>query len=400
MFVKILKMILYFFIIFAKPVYAEDFTVTHDSVDNKYLQTIAFTTQGYPQIENITYANSDFTAEDTNSLLHSQNVDAYMELSFPRRIYSVADKVYGPPGTQVDIDYIFSNAEDHPVYISKVYIPLSRNILANGDITKLLFVNDYTERNLSYTFSSLNLLRTGKYKEYSLERNFAPGEKGSFRLASFKIKNPINIDDIETKATGDGKVELKIYLQNNSDEYLNNLKLTYEENEEVFDLKALQEKLITFSLNTSESGGKIAISNPNVKEECTTMGSKYYTSTQSDAVPILAERDGVIIPGLSVQPAQESFCIKRTPYTMYSNVIDFKEVDAATKTTEEDNSGEVLGIEDSIKTLPKTGKYPWGLTALLVVDVVLWYSFIILRRNYESKNINTRVCTKSSKNAR
>jgi hypothetical protein len=60
---------------------------------------------------------------------------------------------------------------------------------------------------------------------------------------------------------------------------------------------------------------------------------------------------------------------------------------------DEEEMQEVLGISD--KVLPKTGKRAYGLVVLLVVDVLLWYSVYILRRNYESKNTNSRVRTKS-----
>jgi hypothetical protein len=71
---------------------------------------------------------------------------------------------------------------------------------------------------------------------------------------------------------------------------------------------------------------------------------------------------------------------------------------------ENKDNQEVLGIEYSainkLKELPKTFKSdPFLLLCLLVVDIYLWYSFDIKRRQYESKNNNTRICSESSKNA-
>jgi hypothetical protein len=104
------------------------------------------------------------------------------------------------------------------------------------------------------------------------------------------------------------------------------------------------------------------------------------------------------VPGAVVQPARESICIKRIAYTMlYDNWIE----DSSAEDTEA-----VLGIEADTITeekqsmvLPKTGKQNLVVYILLVVDVVLWYSLNILRRKYESKNVDSRLRTKSGKNA-
>jgi len=59
---------------------------------------------------------------------------------------------------------------------------------------------------------------------------------------------------------------------------------------------------------------------------------------------------------------------------------------------EKEETGDILGTSDMV--LPKTGRGVWSLVGLLVVDVLLWYSVYILRRNYEGKNTNSRVRTK------
>ncbi|KKQ10981.1 MAG: hypothetical protein US23_C0015G0007 [candidate division WS6 bacterium GW2011_GWE1_36_69] len=90
MFLKILKMILYFFVIFAKPVYADNFDGTGDTSSNQYFQTIAFTVSDYPHISNILYEQSNFIAESTQSVLNSP-LESFTDFDNTRRIPMVAD---------------------------------------------------------------------------------------------------------------------------------------------------------------------------------------------------------------------------------------------------------------------------------------------------------------------
>ena len=162
--------------------------------------------------------------------------------------------------------------------------------------------------------------------------------------------------------------------------------------EENFNLAAEDEYVVKFTvIGDSEELGKFTIYNPNVKEVCAIYGSPYYTYTDANSISVFALREETLVPGASTQPARESSCIKRVAYTMSYGV--WRE---ELKQTEEPET--ILGISDEIgeKVLPKTGKVTWTIAILLVVDAVLWYSWSI----YESKNTNSRLRTKSSKNAK
>ncbi len=390
MFLKILKMILYFFIIFAKPVYADDFDSTKDVVSNQYYNTIAFTTDGYPTIQNILYEKSDFVSENTNSVI-SSGIGSLTDFGYTRRIPSVADHVNAPPGTQVDIVYLYRNGTSHNVNISKIDLVLSRNDKNMGDLAQILDISRIKEGSLLYLYSGLNITKSGLYKEYPGIGEIQNSDQGGQILESVRVKNPLSIDDVKAVKNSSGDVDVEIYIQNNSNEYLNNLKFTYGSHEEIFNLPAYEEHIVKFTIqNPSDDLGTFSIYNPNTKEICAINGSAYYNYFSTDAISVFSYRGEDIVPGATVQPIQESFCIKRIPYTMISNQI------VLSKTIEE---GDILGISDE-KILPKTGKFNWIFVILLVVDGLLWYSVYILRRNYESKNINTRICTKSSKNAR
>lgn len=402
MFRKILKMILYFFIIFATPVYADNFDGTGDTSSNQYFHTIAFGVNGYPEIENIRYNRADFLAENTESILNS-NLESFTDFDNTRRIPMVAEHIDAPPGTQVDVVYLYRNSAGHSVDISKIDWVLSRNIKENGDLTQILDIPEFVDGTLAFRYSSQNLTKSGIYREYTGPGNISNGGSGAYSLDSVSVKNPLIIDDISTIPNTDGGVDFKIYIQNTSKEYLNNLKFTYGAFEEIFNLSANQEYIVEFSIpEISEELGRFEIYNPNIKQVCAIYGSPYYIYTQTDAIPVYAFReDGGIVPGASVQPVRESFCIKRIPYTMISQPMVLNQINLTeaknTESTEIDvlkeESGDVLGTSDMV--LPKTGKGAWPLLGLLVVDVLLWYSWYILRRKYEGKNTNSRVCTKS-----
>ena len=388
---KILKMILYFFIIFATPVYADSFDVSKDSSGNLYYQAVALGTEGYPEIEDVQYARSDFLAESTSGIL-STGISGYTDFDFTRRIPNVADRVYGPPGTIVDLVYLFRNNTGHDVNISRVDLVLSRNNQDLGDLTDVLNISDFTAKDMLYKYSNQNLVKSGSYKEYLGMGIIPNGISGGYVLENVKIKNPLNVEEARYLKNDDGTLDVSIYIQNTSDEYLNNLVFKYLVHEENFNLAAEDEYVVKFTvIGDSEELGKFTIYNPNVKEVCAIYGSPYYTYTDANSISVFALREETLVPGASTQPARESSCIKRVAYTMSYGV--WRE---ELKQTEEPET--ILGISDEIgeKVLPKTGKVTWTIAILLVVDAVLWYSWSI----YESKNTNSRLRTKSSKNAK
>jgi|GEM_PF-1992801 len=393
-------MILYFFIIFATPVYADNFDGTGDTSSNQYFQTIALGVKGYPDIQNIQYQKADFLAEDTTSIM-SSSLESFTDFDNTRRIPMVADHIAAPPGTQVDVVYLYRNSTGHSVNISKIDWVLSRNIKENGNLAQVLDIPESVDGTFGFKYSSLNLIKSGIYREYSGPGNIQNGMTGAYSLDRVSVSNPLSIDDIQALPNESGGVDFKIYIQNTSNEYLNNLEFKYGSFTTTFNIPANQEYIVQFSISQSpDELGTFSIYNPNIKQVCAIYGSPYYTYTQTDAIPVFAYRNGNIVPGASVQPERESFCIKRIPYTMISQPMVLNQIDQTeTKRAEVENTisneenGDVLGTSDIV--LPKTGKRAWGLVGLLVVDVLLWYSWYILRRNYEGKDTNSRIRTKS-----
>ncbi len=364
-----------------------------DSTPELY-HTVALGVEGYPDIQDISYKRSEFLGEDTNMLLASP-IEYFVDFDIMRRIPMVADRVYAPPGTIIDLIYIYSGQN---VDISNIYFNLSRNAKENGNISEVLNVSDLVEGDIRYMYGGLNLMRSGIYKEYTISLT---NSSDAFVLDKLEIKNPISVESVDIFENDEGGLDFNIYIQNNSNEYLNNIVFKYLEHEEIFDLPAIQEHIVSFSLlNLSGELGSFSIYNPNVKEVCVVLGNGYYNTNESNAVSVLAQNHGVIVPGAYVQPRVESTCVKRIPYTMtYSELAissNILEIVDEKSVMEDAESGDVLGtIDTSQIVLPKTAKYSYLTICLLVVDVLLWYSWSI----YESKYDNSRLCTKSGKNA-
>ena len=390
---KVLKMILYFFIIFATPVYADSFDVSKDASTNQYYQAVAFGTEGYPEIEDVQYIRSDFMAESTSGIL-STGISGYTDFDFTRRIPNVADRAYGPPGTLVDLIYLFRNNTGHDVNISKVNLILSRNNPKLGNLTDVLNISDFNTTDILYKYSNQNMVKSGISKEYIGVGEVSNGVEGGYILESASIKDPLIVEEAEYIKNEDDSVDIHVYIRNTSNEYLNSLVFKYASHEEKFDLGAGDEHIVKFSLTSMpEVLESFSIYNPNIKEVCAVYGNPYYTYNDTNAISILAYREDGVVPGAFVQPARESFCIKRIAYTMSYNIWteEFSEME---------NEESVLGLTDENteekKVLPKTGKVTWVIVILLVVDAVLWYSWYI----YDSKNTNSGLRTKGSKNAK
>lgn len=390
---KVLKMILYFFIIFATPVYADSFDVSKDASTNQYYQAVAFGTEGYPEIEDVQYVHSDFMAESTSGIL-STGISGYTDFDFTRRIPNVADRVYGPPGTLVDLIYLFRNNTGHDANILKVSLVLSRNNPGLGNLTDVLNVSDFNTTDILYKYSNQNMVKSGISKEYIGVGEVSNGVEGGYILESASIKNPLVVEEAEYIRKEDDSVDIHVYIRSTSNEYLNNLVFKYASHEERFDLGAGNGHVVKFSLTSMpEVLESFSIYNPNVKEVCAVYGNPYYAYNDTNAISVFASREENLVPGAFVQPARESFCIKRIAYTMSYNIWteEFSEME---------NEESVLGLTDENteekKVLPKTGKVTWVIVILLVVDAVLWYSWYI----YDSKNTNSGLRTKGSKNAK
>lgn len=404
-----------FLFISVSPAFADNFS--GDNVNNQYFQTISFNVEEFPKSCSeagcMEYEENTVLGEDTTNFLDHQMLSSLTDFGNMRRIPMVADRVVAPPGTRIDILYYYLNSTGHHINISHIAIPFSKNDFNQGNLSNLVsFPNgNPVPKSITTLFNGNNLARDGNMKDYAGTGLVLSGETGTYKIDEMIVMDPLNVDHFTVVENGD-VLDIKVWIQNNSVEYLNSITYEHDTYSYTFDFPPFEEVVLEYSLENiwkDESVfdlGSYKIINPNTKTECAVQGTNYYNWTQVNAVSVMAYRDdGGWINGGYIQPAQESFCVTRIPYSVYSPQIIFERenveeektsVDNDVKDTPEESEGEILGISNELKELPKTGKGKVVLLVFLVVDAYLWYAFLKVRRNYEDYNKGTRVCTKSS----
>lgn len=376
--------VLFFLFLFSSSIFADDFNIQGDSGPNEFFQATALTVENFPEQGGIFFDEDELLGQNTTNILNTQSIFTLASMGYTRRIPNIADRVSGPPGTRVDLLYFYQNSTGHTVDIREIAVPLSRSIISNGDISKLLNLSG-EERNMSILFSGNNLSRGGKYMSYNGLGDVANGGGGGILLDSWYIQNPLSVELLEVERVSD-IVNLKIKVKNISeDEYLTNLHFKHKQYQELFALMPSEEKYLEYSLENKEDILEpFTLANPNVKERCAVLGGNYYQWYYTDSISVFAKRENDMwVGGGYVQPAVESICVKRIGYEWKSKEIQL-------------DSSEILGVADGLKKLPQTNSssFFW-LLPFVVLDVFLWYAFLRRKKKYENKNSNTRLCPKS-----
>lgn len=377
-------LLLLFLFLFSSPIFADDFNIQGDSGPNEFFQATALTVENFPQQGRISFDENELLGQNTTNILNTQSIFTLANMGYTRRIPNIADRVYGPPGTKIDLLYFYQNSTGHSVDIKEIAVPLSRSIVSNGDISRTLNIGG-VERNIEFLFSGNNLSRGGKYVSYDGLGNIADGRGGGILLDSWYIQNPLTVELLKAEKDVD-IVNLKVKVKNiTEDEYFINLNFKHKEYQEIFDLLPSEEKYLEYSLeNEGDILEPFTLANPNVKERCAVLGGSYYEWDFTDSISVFAKRENdKWVGGGYVQPAVESICVKRIGYELKSEGIQLE-------------SQEVLGVADGLKELPQTNSSSFLCLLLFVVlDVFLWYAFLRRKKKYEDKNSNTRLCSKS-----
>ncbi len=405
------------------PVLADDFSSLGDSSQNQFFQTIAYTVESFPistdTSEGIAYDSLSTIGEDTSQFLSNENILTLTDFGNMRRI-STASKISAPPSTKIDILYYYLNNTGHSVNISDILIPFSKSDLLQGNLMNIADIEGKVSE-VSTIFNGNTLYKDGIFKKYSGVGEIANGESGSYVIDTMYVKNPLKIEDIQITQEDD-ELKLRVWIQNESEEYLTNLSFEHMDFGVDFFLAALEEKIIEYFLPYSGEGsvnlGYLKLYNPNISTECAIPGSDYYDWLGINSVTVFANRsDGGWINGAYVQPLQDRFCIQRIAYSMQSEdiiytkevpVIEIPELVEDDVIEMEENiylstdlpESAVLGISSDNFVLPKTSKFNNLIYLLLVVEGYLWYSFLRRKRIYENNYANSKLCTKSCKNTR
>ena len=337
------------------PVYADDFNIIGDSNFNQYRQTTAISIGDLPlSIESssgIIYNRNLVVGISTQEILESVSLENLTEMNYWKRVPEIADRVSGPPGTQLDIVYYFSNKAGHSVDVSKVVVPFSRSDLSMGNWLNIALVNEPlpVQRGISVFWDNRNLTKTGLLKEYIGPGVLEDGAKGVYILDSLLISDPIEIVDIQSEEV-EGGVKMFVKIKNVGNEMLEDIYLEHHEYSINFTIPALEEINIEYVLENFEELGYFKITNPNLKTECVIYGNPKYNWVLTEAVTVLGFReDGGWVNGAFVSPQQESFCITRIPYTITSPLLEYE------KSLDSDNikEDEILDFVDDDEILEK-----------------------------------------------
>ncbi len=364
-----------FLLFFPYHTYADGFDISGDGALNEYYQTTAFSISQYPNnsdTENsISYEEDDLVGTTTDLAIQNHTISSLTSLWYMKRLPDVLDKVSGSPGTKIDILYSYFNDTGHQVNISKIVVPFSRSVPDMGNLNNLVQHSDHTPKFsiIDVSFDNKVIRKEGILKEYPGLGIVDDDVKGLKILDTVEIANPLEVGDIQIFENGDF-LDIEIKITNKSSEKLNNISFEHNTYSTQFDMNALEEITLQYSIPYSENLGYYKITNPNIKTECAIYGSNNYNWLSPNAVTVLAYReDGGWINGAHVQPVCESFCITRLPYAFTSETLKYEKESQndileeevvekkEEKEVEKEILKEVLGIQNTENfVLPKTAK--------------------------------------------
>ncbi len=416
MYSKILKIYPLFFIIFFLTFFPKYiFADTQDSSAIDLIQTVGLSINSLPLNDfyspsSVSYDEESIFGMYSSEISNVYNIENLVDMDGKRRIPGELDSLRLPPRSLVDLTYFYQNISD--VFLEKISTPLSLNNFSSGSLANVINVTGWNLDRITTKWGEVSLYKDGVSKEYKVDRNLTANGQGNLLLGTYQVIQPLEITSWSVVPNFDSQVVgITVVVKNISDEYLNDIGyehcgyllkrnfLPFEEFIYKYELDKNFKEDEDIDLST------IQIDDPNTRVECSVSGSRWYQYFLTDSISVFSYFNNSWFSGAYVQPQVESFCIQRLPYKFNSPSIKYiyKQVSVDNIVENKDNQ-EVLGIEysaiDKLKELPKTFKNdPFLLLCLLVVDIYLWYSFCIKRRQYESKNNNTRICSKSCKDA-
>lgn len=432
---KLLSLISIFllsFSFFTTSVFADGFTNSGDNEQNLFYSTIAYSIDSLSLPESSSsHGGIEYDlANVVGSMTGQVHWDLWMlkEPGYPFRKGTDGTYVAVPPGSVVDVTYFYSNQTGHTVFIPEVDVAYTRN----EPVEESFFTNFASFENGEGDLNSLDLLnmgqtviRNGVLRRYSGVGNVEYTHHGKMHLDKLHVKNPIYLIDAFAQEEGDS-YQVSVRLRNVGSDKLNRVYLRHKDFFGVASLEPQEDANFIYYLpkeNIEEDGtfGSFTVEVPDSSKRCSVFGNNFSYNFNIDSVSVFSARmDGGLVSGWMLAEPKEAFCIERIPFKMTSSPVmlveegDNSNVEELSPEVEEESEQEnvlnedkkILGISSSLKELPKTGIdntyliYPTLL--LLVVDIFLWYSVLRKRfkkRIYGSRNIFTKLCTKSSKNS-
>lgn len=389
-----------FLFCFINPVYAQadEFFPDGENYYNHYYDTVGYTIDTLPDNRPcpgcVVYDWGDILGSNTGDV-EAEDIGIYdLAEHFSgyglKRRTDILDRVAVPPKTKIDVLYFASNESDVDVYISKIGVFFSRYFSKDGDIEKISTqLGTYTTIPLRYAI--WNYPRYGMYEEYEgigLVQS-SSGEIGPIVLDSFNIVSPLTFDRWIANVE-DSIVHLEVVVKNISEENLSNIVYKHGEYAEIHNFKKYEEYSFKYDVPLTEDMnlGYASIYNSHEKKECAVFGIDQNANLVDDsAVNVglrVSDNQSAYYVGSRVMYPEESFCVTRIPYTMYSSEIVLEDENSAEELeeVEEEIAPESEVFKDTpeikgIKILPKTNvNNSWIYFLILVADILVWYYLI------------------------
>lgn len=370
-------------------VHADEFFPSGQLDKNRYLDTMAFTISEIPNTGNcagcIEYDISRLKGSYSNNILSSIKIG---DITYPDIHYGLVrspglyDTVSVPPFSKVDFIYLYKNDANEAVNITELGVFLG---VSNHDGAYQLLDIDTEYRGVLFKLPTIQDMRYGNLKMYEGIGMVNKGASGSVVLGSAYVKSPLKFKNWEIEFEN-GNANLKIVVENEGGEFLNNIEYEHKEFFLKRNFSAYEQYTYEYTLLdvNSDTLGYPSIFNGNVKMGCAVSGQPNESPMISNSAILYGVREegGVSLNYVSsrVKPWVGSFCITRLPYRMYASKF-FEEEEVL-----EESEAEVLGIDDvavNLNKLPQTGIASPNIFLpffLVVIAILCYYHIRRLRK--------------------
>lgn len=366
-------LLLYPFLTPNSIVLADDFNIDGDSRYCELKHTTAISLGFLPETKDgplgLLYDHEQLEGGETQVVLSSENVSTLSDRNYLVRIPDAVANVSGPPGTQVDVLYMFRNEAGHSVEVSKVVIPFTQQDHSLGNWLNVASTETGLpeERSIHVYFDFRWVIKNGLLKEYVGPGVLEDLDEGFLILDTLEIENPINIVQVGVEDVEENSNEVRIFveIENLREEVLNNISFEHREFNTEFTMQAYETVSMEYVLEVTSSDtqsnssnsvgildvGYFKIHNPNVNTQCSVYGNAHNKWFQGGGVTVTAFReDGGWVNGGIVQPEGNTFCISRIPYTMTSELVEYEKIGDDGNMEEEeatDSEGEQGGEKET-----------------------------------------------------
>lgn len=321
------------------------------ALDEGFYSTISLSIRSIGA-ENITYKTSQIVGEYSYNVIRNNSMDSLTNDGYKRRVYNLYERVALPPLSVVDIGYYWYNNTPNTVDVNTIRIPLSRQNQQMGDLTKLLYDSGFE---VGVTCTE-NICRGGKYIDLEgvglITSDMNQEAKNGIYLEQLTIKPPVLITRYEIKYYSEGMSQLKLYVQNTTEEYLKDVRINYRDASGMtVDLDSYEEKEVVVykycDLYENEVNcGQMKIIDNNTRTYCMAYGSHWDSYNNPDSIILFNKIGEQWMVGAQIQPTVESFCIQRIPYKYTTeDTVAYIEPEDPPSLSQEEYWKELLNID-------------------------------------------------------